>query len=521
MLLAILMLVCSLDSALAVDEGFANTYTYNYDYWSDIRESPDAYRVKDVIYGTEILPLKEDGTQDAMNGPQSMFVQGNDLYVVDSGNNRILQLTRDEATGEFSLNRIIKDFKVTAAADDAQASAATTVTTFNNPTDISVDVDGNLYIADNKNERVVKLDKDLNLLMTITKPTDTTFDQSHAFLPNKLVVDVTGRVFVLATNVNKGIVKFENNGEFTGFVGANKVSYSLYEYIWKMFFMTKEQRAQQESFVPTEYCNIYMDEESFIYATNISFSEYDLLYDVAQPIRRLNAVGNDILIKNDHYPPIGDLYWAEGTTDYHGPSKFVDITVLQDDIYVGLDRTRGRLFGYDSQGIMLWAFGNQGSSEGTFNNNGAVALDHMGLDLLVLDQRRGCITVFTPTEYGNLIYNAIGDYSDGKFEESAEKWQQVLDMNANYNLAFIGIGRALMREDTYESYVEAMDYFEMAMDRDNYGRAFQLFRKIWVERNIGWMAIVLAVIVVVPLILRQIKKKKMEVEAYERNQVAK
>ena len=145
----------------------------------------------------------------------------------------------------------------------------------------------------------------------------------------------------------------------------------------------------------------------------------------------------------------------------------------------------------------------------------------MGRDLLVLDQRRGCITVFAPTEYGNLIYDAIGDYSNGKFEESAAKWELVLDRNANYNLAFIGIGRALMREDTYESYIEAMDYFKMAQDRDNYGRAFQLFRKIWVERNIGWMMIVLVVIIVIPLVLKQIKKRKMEVEAYERNQVAK
>lgn len=512
MLLAILMLVSSCSCALAVDEGFASTYTYNYDYWSDIRESPDAYRVVDVLYGKDIAPAQANGEEGTLNAPQSMFVRGQDLYVVDSGNNRILQLNRDKVTGQFSLVREIKEFK---------ATDGTAVTTFSNPTDVSVDVDGNIYVADNKNERIVKLDKDLNLLMTITKPDDTTFDQNLSFLPNKLVVDTTGRVFTLATMVNKGVVKFENDGTFTGYVGANKVSYSLYDYIWKTFFMTKEQRAQQESFVPTEYCNIYMDEDSFIYATNISFSEYDLLWDVAQPIRRLNAVGNDILIKNDHYPPIGDLYWEDGAVDYHGPSKFMDITVLENDIYVGLDRTRGRLFGYDSQGIMLWAFGNQGSSEGTFNNNGAIALDHMGRDLLVLDQRRGSITVFSPTEYGNLIYDAIGDYSNGKFEESAEKWQQVLDRNANYNLAFIGIGRALMREDTYESYIEAMDYFKMAQDRDNYGRAFQLFRKIWVERNIGWMMIVLAVIIVIPLILRQIKKRKMEVEAYERNQVAK
>lgn len=652
MLLAVLILASACSSALAVDEGIASTYTYNYDYWSDIRESPDAYKVAYQLYSADFLPRKEDGTVDRFNGAESMFVQGEDLYIVDTKNNRIIQMTYSEETKKLEFNRIIKEVKGTA------------VTTFNNPTDVAVDADGNIYVADKENQRIVKMDKDGNFIQDFVKPShatytitgpneyskvipysdfnqgdgvhvidnlpigdytvtldegnalvpeytlrvignnttvhvskgttaevvienvytpnsevktlaqeeaaavteteeviaaqtesaveaandavteeavdeeegkgtlkivaiatgaempaNTTFDQKLAFLPNRLVIDVSGRVFTLVTNVNKGVVKFENNGEFSGYVGANKVSFSLYDYIMKTFFMTEAQRAQQESFVPTEYRNIYIDKDSFIYATNTSFDEYDLLYDAAQPIRRLNPIGNDILIKNDHYPPIGDLYWQEQDKDKYGPSKFADITVLENDIYVALDETRERLFGYDSQGIMLWAFGSIGSSEGVFNN--AVSLEHMGRDLLVLDQRRGSVTVFKPTEYGNLIYDAIQDYTEGKFDESARKWEEVLMHNANYTPAFIGIGRAKMREDTYESYQEAMDYFKMAQDRDNYGRAFQLYRKIWVERNIGWIVAVLVVIMVVPLVLKQIKKRKTEVEEYERNQVAK
>ncbi len=495
LLLAILILTTSFGSALAADEGFASTYTYNYDYWSDIRESPDAYRVEQVIYSRDL------GLEVSMKRPQSLFVQGNDLYIVDTGNNRILQLAREG--DEYTLTRII---------DQIQGCD---VNTFNNPNDVSVDKDGNIYIADTNNQRVVMVDKDLNFVKQFTKPNDSTFDQSLSFLPNKLVVDVSGRVFTLATNVNKGIVKFEADTTFTGYVGANKVSYSLYEYIWKTWFSTKEQREQQAAFVPTEYCNIYMDQDSFIYATNTVFSEYDLLYDVAQPIRRLNGIGNDILIKNDRYPPIGDLYWEEQNTHY-GPSKFHDITVMDNDIYVGIDSTRGRLFGYDSQGIMLWVFGAKGNREGAFTN--AISVEHMGNDLLVLDQNEASVTIFTPTQYGSLIYQASDAYLNGDYDGSAELWGEVLKYNANYNLAFIGIGRALMRS---EHFPEAMDYFKMAMDRDNYGRAFRLYRKIWVEENIGWMAAVLAVIVIVPLVLRQIKKKKMEVEAYERNQVAK
>ena len=49
-------------------------------------------------------------------------------------------------------------------------------------------------------------------------------------------MDSTGRVFALATNVNKGIVKYEADGTFTGFLGANKAKYDPWDYIWKSFF---------------------------------------------------------------------------------------------------------------------------------------------------------------------------------------------------------------------------------------------------------------------------------------------
>ena len=94
----------------------------------------------------------------------------------------------------------------------------------------------------------------------------------------------------------------------------------------------------------------------------------------------------------------------------------------------------------------------------------------------------------------------------------------MLKLNANYNLAFIGIGRSLMRQEDYKG---AMDYFEMAMDRDNYGRAFRFYRKEMVEENIMWMVIALAAIMIIPLSVRYVKKMRWEVEAHERNQVQK
>ena len=192
-----------------------------------------------------------------------------------------------------------------------------------------------------------------------------------------------------------------------------------------------------------------------------------------------------------------------------------DVTVFDNDIYVVLDRVRGRIFGYDSQGIMLWAFGTRGNIEGAFTS--AVSIEHMGTDLMCLDENEASITVFTTTEYGNLIYQASNQYLKGDYDGSADTWREVLKLNANYNLAFIGIGRALMRQEQYK---EAMDYFQMAHDRENYGRAYRYYRKILVEENIGWIVAAAACLLIIPLAIGRVKKMKWEVEAHERRKIA-
>ena len=494
-----LILVMTAFAAYA-DDGFSTSYTYIYDYWEDVQESPDAYRVATVI-DTMTLGL-ENLENIRINKAQSLYARGNLLYICDTNNNRILEIERKGET-QFVLRRIIKEMSGAA------------LNTFSTPYDVFVDPEGFIYVADYGNQRVTKMDRDLNWIQDFTKPSDATFDQSQSFLPKKIVVDVAGRVYANCQNINKGLVKYEADGTFSGFIGANAVSITMGEYIWKRYFQTKEQRAQTESFVPTEYENIYIDDEGFIYATNMVFSEYDLRWDKAKPIRRLNSLGNDILIKNDKLPPIGDQYWVEGSLT-NGPSKFIDITVLDDDIYVALDSTRGRLFGYDSQGVLLWAFGTKGNVEGAFTR--AVSIEHMGRDLMVLDQQENSVTVFTTTEYGQTIYDASELYLNGDYDASADKWRDVLKMNANYPLAFRGIGRAILRQNQYE---EAMDYFQLAHDRENYGRAFKLYRKEWVEANIWWIITLVAAVLIIPLAIGRSRKLKWEVSEHERSKIRK
>ena len=61
------LLLLPMSAALAVDDGYSSTYTYNYDYWSDLRESPDAYRVDQTVYSVTL------GLDVPMRRPQSLY----------------------------------------------------------------------------------------------------------------------------------------------------------------------------------------------------------------------------------------------------------------------------------------------------------------------------------------------------------------------------------------------------------------------------------------------------------------
>lgn len=463
------------------------SYTYNYDYWGDVQDTPNSYAVGQVFTSSDL------GLDVNLKSPSGLTVVGDLIYICDSGNNRILELSRPTPQ-TLEVVRIIDSF--TGDCD---------VTTFSNPLDIAVSEEGCFYVADNGNARIVKLDKDLNYLMEFTKPNDSTLNADLVFQPTKLTIDTADRVYCIATGVNKGLIKYEADGTFSGFVGATKVTFDWTDYIWKKF-ATQEQRALMESFVPTEYDNLYMDKEGFIYACTGAGEPQDIKSGDAQVIRKLNLMGNDILVRNGNWHIIGDLYMGNGG-GYDGASYFCDVTCFDNDIYICLDRNRGRLFGYDDQGHMVFAFGGNGNMDGFFRR--PAAIDHMGYDLFVLDNLDCSVTIFTPTEFGSLVYEAIDKFDQGKYDESGDLWKQVMALNGNYDLAYIGIGRTLLRQEKYH---EAMEYFEVKYDRENWSKAFKQYRKEWVEQNITIIIIVVLALAFIPAIFKAVKKAKHEVD---------
>ncbi len=457
-------------------------YTYTYDYWGIERESPDAYAMNSVIT-TNTFGIGN------LNSAEGMFVKDDQLYICDTLNNRIIQL--EYKNDSFSLVKTVSEI----TKDGKKESIS-------QPYDIYVTDDDIWYIADYGNERIIAIDQSQNVTSAIYKPEDEeTIDADFKFKPMKLVVDAAGRIFVQAQNVNKGFMEFENDGEFIGYIGAAAVQFNFIDYVYKLI-STQEQREQMEAFVPTEYNNIALDSEGFIYAT---IGTYDESTGSADPVRKLNAKGNDILIRNGYFDPRGDIQYGAGG-GYTGPSKFVDVAVLDNDCYYCLDSNRGRIFGYDFQGNMLYAFGGIGYREGSFKL--PVAIEELGDSLLILDKELGTITQMTLTDYGKQINNALLTYKKGEYDESASYWEKVLKLNGNYDLAYIGIGRSLLRQDRFE---EAMSYFKLKLDYKNYSKAYLLYRKEWVEDNIGYIFAIFVVLLLIVFIKNTVQRVRREV----------
>jgi tetratricopeptide (TPR) repeat protein len=179
---------------------------------------------------------------------------------------------------------------------------------------------------------------------------------------------------------------------------------------------------------------------------------------------------------------------------------------MENDSFACFDRRRGRIFMYDFQGNLLYAFGGTGNRKGSFLQ--PVALDRMGESLYALYSRAASLTRFDLTGYGSKINQALNEYRAGRYESSAEVWEEVLKMNGNYDLAYIGIGRAALRQ---RDYLKAMKYYELKHFREGYGKAFQLYRKQWMEENLWKILVVLGILLVVPPVVKFSRKFYREV----------
>lgn len=428
--------------------------SYNFDYWGDVIPSPISYEPIRSIKGSEfgIGEFKD---------PNDMFIaEDGKIYILDSGNSRIVIFDEN-----FNLLKVLDGFENEGSRD-----------TFLKPGGLTVTKNGDIFVADTENNRVVMLNQEGDLLGILKDPQSDLFSEDFVFSPLKVAVDQAGRIYVVARSVFEGIMSFEADGTFISYFGTIKVRYNVADLLWRKL-ATKEQRKKMILFIPTEYTNIDIDSEGFVYATNIDFKS-------DQTINRLNPSGKDVLKKYAYSGGaveraiVGDLdYKAFGTLS--GPSAFVDIKAQDHGLYTALDLTRGRFYTYDSEGNLLYINGGLGSQLGLFKT--PVAIESHKDFFYVLDRGRNEITEFKATTYGALINKAVQLRYDGNEAEAVSYWKEVLKYDANYQLAYSGIGKALLATNQNK---EAMSYLKKGMDKKYYSVAFRRYRNEILQENI-------------------------------------
>ena len=365
---------------------------------------------------------------------------------------------------------------------------------FNNPNGIFVTDNFEIYIADTNNGRVIALHPDGSFMLEISEPQGEGIEENFVFMPLKVVVDRAGRIYVIARNVFEGIMSFDSNGHFFGYFGTIPVVYTPLDWIWRQL-STPAQRAQQRLFIPMEFSGMDIDERGFVYTVNLpTVSGHS-----GNAVRRLNPSGNDVLANFTNLPIAGDLV-APGVFNLP-PSAFIDIIERGHGIYSALDSTRGRLFTYDSEGNLLYVVGGLGNVLGMVRQPTAVEVS--GESILILDRLRGEIVYFEETLYGSLINEAVRLRYMGDEAAAVERWRSVLVLNENYGLALRGIGRALLAAGENRA---AMDYLRRSMDVDYFGIAFRRYRNEILEDN---FRLILTSVLVIALALngRKIYRK--------------
>ena len=424
------------------------TYTQGAD--RDLVETQTAYDpVRTMIrFGDETLKMP----QDMRMGPDGY------LYIADNGNKRILVI---DTEGNFI--REIVDKK-----------------NMKSPMGVFVDDDLNVYVADDKARAVLVYDKDGKFVMEYVKPTHQLFGETAPYVPQKVVLDKRGNLYIVSKGNTNGIVQISpvGGGEFLGYYGANASRISLLTHIRRFIF--GENSSAVGEIVPISVKNLTIDQKGMVYTVTEAADESSL--------RRLNVAGKSTMVPE---------WWVELNSAVAVNSSNSIFTA----------NANGTIMEYTSEGDLLFLFGaNDVLSEqriGMFKSvTGLVVTDDY--TIYVLDANLNSIQVLKPTEFTDLVHQAFTLFQEGKYAESKAPWTEVLRMNSLFTYASTGLGEALYREDNY---AEAMEAFRNGGYRQGYSDAWWEQRSNILHANMSTVIYVAAAVIAVWIIIKKLDKK--------------
>lgn len=496
---AVLLVLCAvmLFPLFTVGASASSAYqTYTYSIDGKALYSPDAYSASKTVGSADLAfaSFYPNASADSLkkltklDNPGDMVTDSEKkVYIADSGNNRIVVLSR-----YLELDYIISDFINDKGNPDS----------FTNPQGVFVvnpknGDNGEIWVCDTDHNRLVVFDRvTFEFKKIIDQPQSQLFDADAVYKPVAMAIDQYGRIYVVSSTTYQGIIVMDSEGEFVGFIGAQAVTISAWQILWRKL-QTDEQKKVSAKLISTEYNNISITEDGFVYVTTSSIAESSVQGAINGksksgtylPVKLLNPSGEEIMRRNGFWPPAGEIDYSTDSTDtYHGVSTITDVAVGPEKTWSIIDEKRQKIYTYDFNGNLLFAFGDKGSLLGSISNIEAIC--YQGDTLLVLDKGNdGCIVVYERTKYGDLLIQAISAQNSLDYDEAIDCWKEVLQRNSNFDAAYVGIGNAMYRSGSYK---DALAMYEVAYDTENWSEAYKEVRKEWMSK---WFLLVIVLIV--------------------------
>lgn len=523
-LLSLSLAVCtalSMSVTAFADEPYES---YNYDYWAEAIPSQSGYTVQKIVSGADMGlsrlsdPFDElyysDTASASLNEARDMFVyKDEEIWVADSGNGRILRLNTDyEITGRYYY--VTGDSKAEGVAKSPDGRGSMLKDPYGiYVTDSPTTGRQTIYIADYSNARVIRAAVTSSTELTLEKEylrPDTALYDSPSYNPTKVLVDVGENVYVIVKSVTTGSVQFSPEGEFMGFYGSNRVQVTakvIAQRLWRKIATNKQISGMQRN-VPVEYANFDIDNEGFIYTV----TEVPVDTDA---VKKINAAGYNIWDNeegNDYvFGDYGDGIYDLATNKTYA-TRLTDVAVNEQGIINVLDFETGRVFQYDKLCNLICIFGTEtatGDQRGAFSQPNAV--DTLGDTVIVLDgsKSRNDITVFERTIFGEYLHKAFGYYDEGLYVEAKPYWEEVVKRDGGYTYAHVGLGKADLKNHEYKS---AMRRFKIANAKGNYDRAFEYYRKEWLQSHFTAISVIVIALAVLWLVSAILKKKNIRIK---------
>ncbi len=444
----LLLLVLLLPAAASAATPYT-TYTMN--GYGEIQETQTAYLAVRTItkFGAEMF-----------NMPDDLFVaKDGTIYVADTKNRRILV---GNADGDL-LGIVGKGVLQT-------------------PRGVFVTDNGHIYVADRDEGAVFEFSPEGELLHTYGKPDSPLYgDERTSFMPLKVVVNEAGILFVVCESNTNGIAEISpiDGGTFLGYFGTNYASADFRTILYRAI-LTKEQRAKMVSNIPATPDNLAIDSRGLIYTVTRGDGE--------KTVKRLNIAGLNLIDSAENV----DIPAAVAAGNHN-------------NLYVA--DQKGFIYEFNNEGELIFVFGGKDDGNmrmGLFKTVTAVDVDTADR-LYVLDSSLNAIQVFKPTEFTDLLHEALYLYSVGRYTESREPLRKVLDMNSLFDVANRAMGRACFQEENYD---EALRFARLAKDREGYSDTYWEIRNKWLKAHIaGMLGIIVAAFVVIR-ILKALDRRK-------------